>query len=167
MKHGDERPRAHQLVTRHKTGNVCQGYPGHVTGLFHIRRVSDVFGAVPHKDLVRRINHADHGLIRDHMLKSSWTPACLFFRLTHGRCESVFARVHNAAGELPAPLVRHEPVPPEHQDSVAIVYHRRNGNVLQPDDVVLEALHSRRLDVDESELDPAVVIDRPLPMDSP
>ncbi len=138
-----------------------------MAGFFHIRRVANVFGAVPHKDLVRRIHHAHHGLIRDHVLQLNWTPACLFFSLPHGRCESFLPRVHDATGEFPAPLVRHEPVPPEHQDSVEIVYHRRNGNVLQPDDVMLEALHTWRLDVDERELHPAIVIDRPLPMDRP
>lgn len=49
-------------------------------------------------------------------------------------------RGDDPAGQLPAPVICSEPVPPHHQHPVGIVQYDRQRDPLQPDDVMLEPL---------------------------
>ena len=64
-------------------------------------------------------------------------------------------------GDLPAPGVGDEPVPPQQQHAPLGIAHEGAGGVRRrAQHVVLEALAARRLDVDEAQLHPVALVQR-------
>ncbi len=93
--------------------------------------------------------------------------ANLLQELAQRRVLGILALVHVAAGQLPAPAVRDEPVPPHQQDSVLGVDERGHGGGLQLGHMGFEALAVRQLNIRQEEANPLVVVDDPLAVDEP
>lgn len=138
-----------------------------MAGLFQVGRLTDLLSALPHEDLVRRVDHADHGLIAHDVFQRLGPPSRLLDGFPQRRVCRVLALVDDAAGEFPTELLRHEAVPPHHQDAVLIINDGGDCHVVKSHDVVLEPLHSRGLYVPELEFDPSVVVHVALAVDAP
>ena len=144
---------------------VVSRHPVDAGELLQVRGFADLLGGLGEVDLVRRVDHAGHRLERQEMLDGVGHPACLFHHLAHGSIGGCLAGIQNSARQLPAPLIRRESMPPEHQHLVLIVKHDRQHYGLQPNNVMLEPLPARRLDIHERQLDPRIVVDGPLTVD--
>jgi DNA-binding XRE family transcriptional regulator len=161
----DQRARAEDLALADQPKDRAHRNPADPAGLFSVGRLADVLRAAAHVQLVRGIHHADHRLEGDQMGEWSRAPAGLLLDLTGCRRRAVLTLVHDATRQLPAPRVADEPVPPQHQHLVVIVEHGGDRDPLQAHDMVLEPAPIRRLDVDQRQPHPRVVVDGPLTID--
>lgn len=161
----DQRARAEDFALADQFKDRAHRDPADAPGFFLVGRLADVLRAAAHIQLVRGVHHADHRLERDQMRECLGAPAGLLLDLPDRRGRAVFSLVHDPAGEFPPPGVINEPVAPQHQHLVVIVEDGSDRDPLQPHHVVLEAAPVRRLDVDQRQPHPRVVIDGPLTVD--
>ncbi len=88
------------------------------------------------------------------------TPPALLLRLASSRSGRVLAHVDQPSEQLIPPLLRDEPVPPQHQRPILIVHNERHRDPTQVHDVVIPPLPVGRPYVDQPQAHPPVVIDR-------
>ncbi len=108
------------------------------------------------------VHHPDHRLICHQVLNPPSPVPGLLLQLPDSGLLRLLALINQAAGQLPAPPVLHEPMPPQHQHPILIIDQHHHGGPMQPHHVMPEPLTARDLYVDLAQPHPRVVIDHPL-----
>lgn len=167
MQQRHKRAGAEDLTLAHQVKHRRQRHPFDPARFLDIGRFTDQLRPMSQIQLVRTVHHADHRLERQQVGHCLGPPSGLFLDLTSRRSRTILALVHDAARQLPAPLISHEPMPPQHQHPISIIDNRRDRHPLQPDHVMLETPTARRLHIDLDQSHPRVLIQRPLPEHAP
>ena len=114
------------------------------------------------------VGRAVVGRIGAQAAQGTGPPAGLLDRLPHGGLLGRLSRFDAARRDLPAPRVGDEAVPPDEQHPTVWVADDRPGRRLWvANDVVVEPLAARDLDVHQHEPEPLRVVEGPLTVDRP
>ena len=113
------------------------------------------------------VGHPGHRPERGERLDDPGTVAGFFLQFADSRIGRFFAFLDQAARQLPAPAIRDEPVPPEHQHLAVIIDQHQQRGPRKPGDVMPVPLTAWQFDVDLNEPNPRTVVDLPLAEGSP
>lgn len=168
MEYSDEGCAVADATVVHHAEQILDRDPGHFLGLRDVRRLPDLLGAGPEKDLMRRVGYPDRRLELDHPPKLVGSPAGLLLDLASRGGKRVLFRLDDADWDLPAPGVIDEAMTSKHQQLAAGgVKDSCHRDSLHPQNVVLEALAIRGLHINEAYVDPAAGVDRALAVRDP
>src|ERR1700687_3627743 len=146
---------------------LCDGHPLDAVGLARVRRLPNVLGAVRPVDVEPLVQESVRGKVGEELGHRPGPPAGLLQRLPLARRHRVLIRLDAPGRDLPAPGVGDEAVPVDQQNPISVDRHDARGVARHAHHVVLEAVATRYLDVDECERDPGALVDRPLAVDYP
>ena len=145
----------------HVVGDLLERAPLDLGGFVGIQRQSCVFDVSGEVDVERLLHQADRRVVAAEQLDlAARDPAGLLVALATRRGLRVFAGVDGAAGDLPLPLVGHEPVAVDHQDPALVVEHHHPGCVRTDDHFVTSMGPVGTLDVVDPQRDPPAVVHR-------
>ena len=167
MKHRNEtRAIANRALVDHGQQPVL-GHPRDLVRLVEVRRWTDLVGTPSDKDVVLAVSDADCGLEGERLRDLADRPSRFLLELASSCLDRLLGWLNNPNRHLPAPAVIHEAVSAQHQHPILIIEDEHHRDSLHPQHVVLETDAPWRLDVDQFQIDPVTLVQRPRTEDLP